>query len=680
MMATLLVWWQLSIFFIATNNRVLAANFLLSKPRCFTPCDQICQADIHCFWDPWPNHSASTNYTLHWETAHHIKDHVNARNLSGIIRREKFTSHSQLSVWVQAAHQNGSAESQRSVFNTGKIKKPPAPNITSIQRDPLEIHWDLTCKKLHLHMRSCEVRYRAETENDWTKTELGSSTSYESHHIMQPGGLIYEFQVRCACSSGLMSDWSRTARITSQEMTPEGKLDVWSDCEVSRQKLSCVLMWKKPPKSQARGEILVYEVSHGGNLYNISTAQPGHLLVCDETKCYLNISITSSANISAYNSVGATVPAYIQFPLPGKENDREALKLQMNTEKLDVWWSLTSPSHLSDEYVVQYKQVGQPLGLGFDWIREKGSRGSKTFKDQFRKYTPYKVSLYSVSQEGTSRHYSSVVAYSRQTTPPRVPTFRVIKIEADSVTLFWEPIPLPRQNGNILFYQIGGATSDVHNVSALPHHGNKTFELKHLSPGRDYKVWIKAVTAAGPGENASASFKTKHQKQTAPFVLTLLVSSLLIVAFGAWILVRASQGGLSCPMFLDKNIPDPHDSHILKQLKNQMNDNSAWLLTTLGEPHPVISTLEVVETKTFSNGSLKTFNLDEQVEDSSGQECQSTDQRSKKEGYSQMPDSDGEQGKELLQDEEERWSSSEEDFTSGYEKHFMPTPQELLGC
>ena len=50
----------------------------------------------------------------------------------------------------------------------------------------------------------------------------------------------------------------------------------------------------------------------------------------------------------------------------------------------------------------------------------------------------------------------------------------------------------------------------VYNVSVTPEHGHQTFKLKHLSPGQEYKVWIRAVTAAGPGANVTMMFKTNH--------------------------------------------------------------------------------------------------------------------------------------------------------------------------
>lgn len=48
------------------------------------------------------------------------------------------------------------------------------------------------------------------------QAEIGSRVSYELNGPVQPS-VVYEFQVRCACCTGLMSDWSVSHRIKSSE-------------------------------------------------------------------------------------------------------------------------------------------------------------------------------------------------------------------------------------------------------------------------------------------------------------------------------------------------------------------------------------------------------------------------------------------------------------------------------
>lgn len=78
------------------------------------------------------------------------------------------------------------------------------------------------------------------------------------------------------------------------------------------------------PVSQACGLILGYEIrlfySYGtAVLVNVSTAEPGGQLVCDEMQCHFTSSIkdASSVSVSAYNAHGATAPSYISMPIPG---------------------------------------------------------------------------------------------------------------------------------------------------------------------------------------------------------------------------------------------------------------------------------------------------------------------------------------------------------------------------
>lgn len=49
-------------------------------------------------------------------------------------------------------------------------------------------------------------------------------------------------------------------------------------------------------------------------------------------------------------------------------------------------------------------------------------------------------------------------------------------------------------------------------MSALPEHENRTYPLQHLIPGEEYKVWIRAVNAAGPGEKTITMFTTPDQE------------------------------------------------------------------------------------------------------------------------------------------------------------------------
>lgn len=119
----------------------------------------------------------------------------------------------------------------------------------------------------------------------------------------------------------------------------------------------------------------------------------------------------------------------------------------------------------------------------------------------------------------------------------------------------------------------------------------------------------------------------------------------------------------------------------------------AWICIPVYEPHPKISLLEVVEIQPWAfkssleettdtdrltrpvvgDGCLQMDCQDDQREEAVTEECHRTDHRYRREEYSKMVDSDEER------DREDCWSSTEEEqLTSGYEKHFMPTAFEIL--
>ncbi len=47
------------------------------------------------------------------------------------------------------------------------LEKPPPPNITESDQDPMEIHWIVTCDLLELSLGTCDVRHRTEADQVW---------------------------------------------------------------------------------------------------------------------------------------------------------------------------------------------------------------------------------------------------------------------------------------------------------------------------------------------------------------------------------------------------------------------------------------------------------------------------------------------------------------------------------
>ncbi|XP_077475088.1 interleukin 12 receptor, beta 2a, like isoform X2 [Stigmatopora argus] len=662
-----------------------------SKPDCYIPTGESNGLDIHCTWNHRIDPRVTTIYSLHWKTAYNVVDHVNTgTNLRGFIGREHFSMNSNLSVWVEAESKHGSAKSPVVVLNTGNLVKPSPPRFTSSQQDPLEISWNSICSEPHLSLGSCDVRFRNEVDQLWNEETIGAQVHYELNDPIR-AGLVYEFQVRCSCATGVKSNWSGTHEIRTSETAPTGQMDIWKDCGVPATNSDCFVIWKIS-LSQANGRILGYEIKQSSKhsrteLLNVSIAEPRNLLVCDEDQCYLNSSLQSlsSASVSAYNAHGATVHSYLAIPAPGKVRSEVSINVSMNTENLTVSWA--SPLRLPDvksieEYVVQYKQAGCHLGEGFDWIRVNKSCTSVTFIGHFEKYRPYQVSLFTVMDNQQSHHISSVFGYSSHGIPAKVPSFKVISIAATHATLSWEPIPLTKQNGLILFYEIGVLGKNaVYNVSGSLQDGIKTFELQNLSVNQEYEVGIKAVTAAGPGAKVTTSFITKAPEHLELKSKAHLFSFLLLLCLPAvlccfLVLFSFSKRTNTACLCFNQKVPDPYNSTIFKMIKNQVNDPVPWSCITINEPLPTMSVLELVEIRCPRCEQVYRSKDQTRPAESSNR-CICRTHRNSRDEYREMVESDEEMSESGAAGRDNCGSSSEDEpDVSGYEEHFMPTAGE----
>ncbi|XP_074513020.1 interleukin 12 receptor, beta 2a, like isoform X2 [Sebastes fasciatus] len=694
-MATLRRGWLLSILLVNVPHCFAPGPpDALSPPECCIPCggENNC-ADIHCSWNSRPDPQIPTYYSLHWKPANSEEEHViNGTILSWIILREHFPR-GELHVWVQAKNQYGSNKSEEAVFDTANINKMPPPNVSfPSHEESLGVSWESSCDEHHVSVGVCDIRYRIKDDHIWLEDKVSLSYTVDDP---QPA-TDYEFQVRCSCDPGVKSDWSDIAEIRSTEKAPVGELDVWRDCGISQASSDCVLTWKRLPISQARGVILGYGVKLLYNndtvkVVNVSTAESNCWLV-EETQCHFTTSLkdASLVSVSAYNALGATVPSSLAMPVPGEEKNGEAIRLKMSEENLTVSWDLPSqPSDNLKEYVVQYKHAGSPPGRGFHWIKVNKSQTTVFFKGQYEWYKPYQVSLFTVSHSNKVHHLSSVIGYSLQGIPSRVPSFQVFSIAATGGTMSWESVPLCEQNGVILYYQIivddGVDGQNVYNVS----YKSKTFKLQHLNPEQDYEVRIRAVTVAGPGANETAKFKTKQSEDIAYLIPVVLGISFVVVicAVVASVCVCRGEDKLGHRCFYFK-VPDARNSYIIRHMKHQINEPLPWICIAVYEPDPTLSLLEVVEIqpRAFESSPENSSDpdgltrpvvrggQDDQREETVTEECHRTDRRYGREEYSKMIDSDEERDRE-----EDCWSSSEEgQSTSGYEKHFMPTALEVL--
>ncbi|KAJ8251524.1 hypothetical protein GJAV_G00222270 [Gymnothorax javanicus] len=646
-------------------------------------------SDIHCSWDPGERPLLPVSYTLHWLQFSSEEREVEAGAAKVVISQLEF-SQGTMTVWVVASNLFGSSASETLIFDTLDVIQPPAPNITHHLTPHLEVFWDLDCDQSE-HMtedadQTCEVQYRIGDEQGWTE---GDSEAQDRFLLLDPRPFSkYDFRVRCACfgSESVQSNWSNIYSVQSPEAAPSGKLDVWSDCKQnSTGQLKCAIVWKRPSPSVARGKVLMYQVTVEHNLgdvvvMNVSAEELGvaeekeRVGECGGVQCYrlpLSLQGVTGVNLVAHTSQGGTDPAILALPGSGS-------KLQTSGDfvvtaegwRFNVSWTPLSHFFGDVEYVVQLRGAGvHPM---FDWIKLNGSQSSVTLIGDFRNYTPYNISLFSVIADRRCL-LGSTITYILQGVPSKVTGFQVSQIGFTEVTLTWG-VPLHPRRGVILRYLLGQGNQTEHTVSG----NSSSLQISGLHPGQQYHFWICAESEAGLGPKEFFRFATHATKDYVIYVMLLL---LILLALGLILplLICRKYGVHSLKQFrCCRKVPDPINSRLFRQ--SQCN----WKTWTgcVAESVQKLSDLEIVEKLDLEDcgsqewkvrqGWTRTEEEEAEEEWSATLDEGESDLGMQGDDYSKMIDSEG---------DEESVSRSptetQEFFFSGYEKHFMPSPLEV---
>ncbi|KAJ8345844.1 hypothetical protein SKAU_G00300370 [Synaphobranchus kaupii] len=663
-----------------------------SRPDCHIPFNS---ADVHCAWDPGKQPPLPVSYALHWEQDRFGEQEVEAGNRAAVIPRHEF-SHGTMTVWVVASSPLGSAESERHSFDTLEVVQPLFPNITHHSVPHLEIFWDLECDS-SFHMtedsdRSCEVQYRTRDERAWTE---GDDDAQDSFLLLDPKPFSeYEFRVRCACfgKEAVRSAWSHIYSVQISEAAPAGKLDMWSDCEEDSDRQSeCVIVWKKPPLSVARGRVLGYVVTverDPGNqaVMNLSAEALGategaeHMGGRWGAQCFrlpLSLQGITGVYLTAYTSQGATDPASLALPAPGPQLLASGdIVVAAEGRSFNVSWA--PPSHLTGkvQYVAQLKEAGVRPTQAFDWIKLNGSQRSFILTGDFRNYTPYSISLFSVVNN-RRQLLGSAITYTVQGVPPKVTEFKVSQISFSEVTLTWE-LPLNQRRGVILYYHLGLGKHTEYNVSG----DSSSLLISGLQPGQEHQVWICAESEAGQGPRQYLSFMTTA---TDEYIIYLSIF-FAVLALVVILLLSCRQYGVHSLKQLEccAKVPDPTNSRLFRQPRVRACSFAlqcswtGWAALFSMAESTQLSELEIVEWQDLeeSGPQERTPLPDGQVREErthteEEEEKGGLDLNSRRGDYSKMIDTEGDE-------ESLSWSPTEtEDFFSGYEKHFMPSPLEV---
>ncbi|KAJ8246232.1 hypothetical protein GJAV_G00265290 [Gymnothorax javanicus] len=598
---------------------------------------------------------------------------------SAVIPRREIRMEHPMSVWVVTRNGLDSERSEKYTFHTGDIKRPPAPVITDhiAHSTDLEILWDFKCpparSPITMFDITCKAQYCREDQDSWTEGEEVA----QDRHLLEGIQAFskYVFRVRCACPRNhqLFSEWSGNYTAQTTEAAPIGFLDVWIDSR----KMDQAVVWKELPAPMAGGRVLGYLVAverAGGSrtVLNVSAQELGvresgstGLKPC--CRHPLSLQGVTAVAVSAYNSQGKT--NFTRLVLPMTENPAPGLlsvSSVIGKGEFNVSWD--PPSHLTQtirEYIVQQEEVGLNFARDLDWIWTNKTQRNIILKGDFRNYTAYNLSLFGVIN-GRGCLLDSVIAYMLQGVPPAVPKIQVSQISSSGVTLSWEHIPLSQRRGVIQRYRLGQGNHTGTEPNTPKHPTSvpgtcTSLQIFGLQPSQTYQFWIAAVSEAGVGPKQFVIFSTLNH--TGDHFFTLLVLPALFGLFFIFLLYSHWKALYSVfPLWCHEKVPDVTNSKLLLQIQTPI---STWPSCKM-ESDPELCLLELVEA------------LPLEREPGDGERERTEELEEEGEGGGSMKELVGRKSEECYKQERSNAIEEGSQFYSDYEKHFMPSPVEVL--
>ncbi|XP_073510450.1 interleukin-27 receptor subunit alpha isoform X2 [Phyllobates terribilis] len=497
----------------------------------------------------------------------------------------------------------------------GHHSRPPLLNSSISGSDSLEITWTHPEDEVLEHP-PVELRYRILGANNWTEVE-DDDLEINNYILDEPAPFTqYEFQIRYLPEGEKKgSGWSRSHVLMSPEKAPNGSCNVWRSLEDGS---SLLVMWKALERRSARGQVL----------YEVTSVYEGERTT-DEVPCCSSVLPAQSTHVcvTARNSRGAGPPACVSPTCTEILNGSGSVcKVRGDSSgRMNVLCDVRERPDDVLSYITEWREVREDEKTPLHWTRGPAVSGAVVLPGNFTPGIPYYISV-NVIYNGSCIRIFSTEAYSREEVPTAAPNFTCHLLSAGNILVSWKEIPRRHRRGIISHYTIYVNSTNTYKYYTVSNgSGNKT--LSGLSSGTVYTIWMTASTRAGEGQSSPLkTFPTSGKRHRMLLIVPMVVIILLVC------------GTILC--FFDcktqfwPKIPKPEDK--FKKLFMASNVNM-W------QPHqvslnPLIAVVEEIEPPPQPPTP---------------------------------PPPKPSPPSPLL--------NKASVITSGYEKHFMPTPEEVMG-
>ncbi|XP_053868620.1 interleukin-27 receptor subunit alpha isoform X2 [Malaclemys terrapin pileata] len=630
---------------------------------------------MNCTWPSRTGPEANTTYTLHYQSLKFKRNQTRSSQAPAgqswvVIGRSSLTHNENYAVWVEAG--DGTQITPRLTLTPHEIVKPDPPVLSLVDVTPVvTVTWTNPQWPQHFSLDlACHLRYRVSGTPNWTRVhEEDVEPNIYEFSSLEPF-TAYEVQARCIPGDrkGFWSDWSPSQTFRTPEAAPLGLVDVWRVASPPESgETSLLLLWKPLNSEAARGVIRSYSLAFRSGSNSSESL---------ESAC-CNVSLPSRTThvwISANNHVGRTQPAYLSLERQDLPAPAGVRAVAVHGQDLLVTWEPSKDPLEGEptEYLVEWaEECSSSKAASLDWVRRPAGTHRALLTGDFRPRVPYQVRVYGLYPGGFGAS-APVRAYIQEGVPSAGPQgLQDHSISKEASIISWEAIPLAQRNGHITHYTLYLATPTESPQTYQPIAATETsYNLSGLEPGTSYQLWMTGSTSAGEGNASSIHlFHTPDSRWEAVLASLLAVGFLLFLAcvLGAVLhvqLLDLCQKVL--PSWCWEKVPDATHSRIM--LHEDPHSYRGPLVRAAAAEEPPITELHIAEPAEHVNHGYSTLpQLESPVparpHGAGADDGPGSKPRTEELGPSSLEEAWGEQAPVI----------------SGYEKHFMPTLEEVLG-
>ncbi|KAJ1160899.1 hypothetical protein NDU88_001389 [Pleurodeles waltl] len=635
-------------------------------------------SDMNCTWAYEGEHGEDTVLTLYYRSLKFHTDQFTPAIFSVprgqswvMVAREDMTSHDTCEVWIEGVGVSGRVTSQHRTFDLQAIVvlSPPllsVEEISGMSSENMLVNLELSSFDYYSGSLKCELQYREQGNHNWSK--VISECDYPSHQelLNLKAFTLYEVQARYIRTSGniIRSVWSEPITFRSPEAAPLGKVDAWRSLENG----GLLVTWKALDPSAARSHSISYILSYW------ESSQARHV-VRSVPCCNITLPGTMyNASIAANSSLGQTEPTDLYLEPAGLAATTQFWIQRTSGPAFNISWIPNDKQQKKlQEYLLEWRSAVQGDSSGIQWRRFTASTGlhSVLLSDNFfQPSRPYKISLYGLYLHGYGELNSSI-CYIQEGVPSRGPPVAVHALSSSSALVTLGELPLHERRGIITHYSIfvvqvaSGKVLQGINVSTA-----QNITISNLEPSTEYLLHVSASTSAGESSKFVYPFVTSGASVGAVYA-AILVTVLLLAACVLGIVFRGRIRDLGrelLPKFCWQKIPDPVHSRMILKVANY-KDMGDWMNLQSQSPdlhqgpeEPHITEVEELEEPP---PRLIAVEGEHSGEENEGQLLGSSSDSAR------QPDSMRTDAAGMAQAE---WRQP---IMSGYEKHFMPTAEDL---